>query len=252
LPARIVGYKAGISENEPSMMDEPTQRYRKIRRVLEQLVRTWPVNLPGAAYEDARVYLDFHCADCGAKLSVNDLAVVLELEMLRLGTVDTRRVPYYDPICVRCYIGGAAPVCSVADHIEPAISAMSDDLLLETRSVADVITRPDACQLSRHMTTELSQAIPTNTAMLPDKHAEKMTIRHVPVNRRSWRDGHSWYLIGAMILVLLMSIVLLAFQPAGHVVTIPTHPTPGARSATGHPAAILARPTGGLLACCRG
>jgi hypothetical protein len=98
-------------------MDEPTQRYREIRALLEHLVATWPWNRPGTAFENAKVYLDFHCAHCGAKLSINDLAVVLELEMLRLGTVDARRVPASDPICARCYLRCAAPVCHVPDRV---------------------------------------------------------------------------------------------------------------------------------------
>jgi hypothetical protein len=48
---------------------------------------------------------------------MSDLAVVLELEMLRLGTVDADKVPFYDPICVRCYIRRAAPECHSADHV---------------------------------------------------------------------------------------------------------------------------------------
>ncbi len=233
-------------------MDESTQHYREIRALLEQLVARWPWDRPGTAFESAKIYLDFHCADCGAKLSVNDLAVVLELEMLRLGTADTRSVPYCDPICVRCYIGHAASVCSVADHTGPAISVTSGGLLLDTRRAADVIKPPDTRLPTLDMTNELSQANATNTAMLPDTHGAGITNRNVPVKRRSWRHLRSWYLIGAIILVVVISIVLLAFQPARHAVTAPTHATPGAMPPNRHGAAILAQPGGALLACCQG
>src|SRR6266511_2612730 len=203
------------NELKSTAMDESTQHYREIRALLEQLVARWPWDRPGTAFESAKIYLDFHCADCGAKLSVNDLAVVLELEMLRLGTADTRSVPYCDPICVRCYIGHAASVCSVADHTGPAISVTSGGLLLDT-------------------------------------HGAGITNRNVPVKRRSWRHLRSWYLIGAIILVVVISIVLLAFQPARHAVTAPTHATPGAMPPNRHGAAILAQPGGALLACCQG
>src|SRR5581483_5874716 len=110
-------------------MDESTQRYREIRSLLADLVATWPWDRPGAPFEAAKVYLDFHCVDCGRKLSVNDLAVVLELEMLRLGTVDARKVPYYEPICVRCYVVRAGPECRIPDRSRLTISTVSIDAI---------------------------------------------------------------------------------------------------------------------------
>jgi hypothetical protein len=83
--------------------DELLQRYHEVRLLLEDLVAVWPLFLPGTAYENARFYLDFHCAACGTRLTMNDLAGVLELELVRLGTVDVRDVPRTDAQCLDCY-----------------------------------------------------------------------------------------------------------------------------------------------------
>jgi hypothetical protein len=83
--------------------EELLQRYYEVRLLLEDLVAAWPLFLPGSAYEHARCYLDFHCAECGARLTMNDLAGVLELELVRLGTVDVREVTRADAQCLDCY-----------------------------------------------------------------------------------------------------------------------------------------------------
>jgi hypothetical protein len=49
-------------------MDEPTQPYHEIRALLADLVASWPWDGLGTAFENAKVDLDFHCADCAAKL----------------------------------------------------------------------------------------------------------------------------------------------------------------------------------------
>jgi hypothetical protein len=83
--------------------DELLQRYHEVRLLLEDLVAAWPLFLPGSADEHARFYLDFHCAECGVRLTMNDLAGVLELELVRLGTIDVREVPHADAQCLDCY-----------------------------------------------------------------------------------------------------------------------------------------------------
>lgn len=49
-------------------MSEQTQRYQEIRRVLEELVASYPLDYPIDAYVAACYYLSEHCEDCGARL----------------------------------------------------------------------------------------------------------------------------------------------------------------------------------------
>jgi hypothetical protein len=127
--------------------DELLQRYHEVRLLLEDLVAAWPLFLPGTAYEHARFYLDFHCAACGAKLTMNDLAGVLELELVRLGTVDVREVPRADAQCLDCYRAqqrGEGVVLSLEPHpIDPgAPSRLLPNDVIEDASAPRSSPRP--------------------------------------------------------------------------------------------------------------
>jgi hypothetical protein len=56
-------------------MSEQTQRYREVRRALEELVANYPLDYPIDAYVAACYYLSEHCEDCGARLRDNTLSV---------------------------------------------------------------------------------------------------------------------------------------------------------------------------------
>jgi len=49
-------------------MSEQTQHYSEIRRVLEELVASYPLDYPIDAYVAACYYLSEHCEECGARL----------------------------------------------------------------------------------------------------------------------------------------------------------------------------------------
>jgi hypothetical protein len=210
-------------------MDEPTQPYHEVRALLENLVASWPWDRPGTAFENAKVYLDFHCADCGAKLGVNDLAVVLELEMLRLGTVDARRVPSFDPICVRCYLRRAAPAC----HAFPAPLARTAGGDARYRANAQSV---DAGAL--HASADTIRA-PTmhNPARPKAKHLMPLgssPLQHTPQPARSrqpiqrpwwWRYAGECLLgVALLLIVLALGIALNNVPWQAHTSTL-TRPT---------------------------
>jgi hypothetical protein len=56
-------------------MSEQTQRYQEVRRVLEELVASYPLDYPIDAYVAACYYLSEHCEDCGARLRDNALSL---------------------------------------------------------------------------------------------------------------------------------------------------------------------------------
>jgi len=56
-------------------MSEQIQRYREVRRALEELVANYPLDYPIDAYVAACYYLSEHCEDCGARLRDNTLSV---------------------------------------------------------------------------------------------------------------------------------------------------------------------------------
>jgi|SRR5581483_8900468 len=224
-------------------MDESTQRYREIRSLLADLVATWPWDRPGAPFEAAKVYLDFHCVDCGRKLSVNDLAVVLELEMLRLGTVDARKVRYYDPICVRCYVVRAGLECSIPGPLRLAASTALTEAIPAARTGSDkVIHRSDSLDSYSMITAD---TVPIRhaaaDALLP--HAG-MQIRANPEapRQRFARYLSSWQadlLFGALMLVVLIVVLLLVSQPARHAVTPPPSLIPATMPAHHQGASLL-------------
>lgn len=51
-----------------------TQDYRELRVLIEDLVRTWPQTITSPAVEEARRYLRSHCHECGARLTVEQIA----------------------------------------------------------------------------------------------------------------------------------------------------------------------------------
>jgi len=225
-------------------MDELTQRYREIRRLLEQLVAAWPLDRPGTAFENAKVYLDFHCTECGASLSMNDLAVVLELEMLRLGTVDTRRVPYYDPNCIRCYIRRAAPASAPSESPLRSMSPRLVRLLPDT----DDATKADICHLERAVTRSqttknCSPGDRAGTLLLPETDITAMTISPIARSHvRAWYNAHdSFLVIAAIMIVLLIGMALLVFEPDQHAAGPPMYATPHAIPTKRHGAAMLLR-----------
>ena len=187
-------------------MDEQPQRYHEVRALLADLVASWPWDRPGTPFENARIYLDFHCADCGAKLSVNDLAVVLELEMLRLGTVDARKVPYNDPICVRCYIRRAAPVCRFV---------------------------PDAVDGMARI-----EEYPTPLGSSPLQGTAQHVVSRQPIQPRRawwwWHAGASFLVVAMLLIVLALGIALRSFPTQAHTSTL-THPTAPAMTTTAAP-----------------
>jgi hypothetical protein len=92
-------------------LDEQTQRYRVIRRVLTQLVTTMP-GVPdrirsGTAFQAARLYLQGHCVECGATLERHDYVLVHAQEMLRIGTSVASDVANIS-ICPDCYTARCA------------------------------------------------------------------------------------------------------------------------------------------------
>jgi len=182
-------------------MDEPTQPYHEARALLADLVASWPWDRPGTAFENAKVYLDFHCADCGAKLSVNDLAVVLELEMLRHGAVDARRMPYFDPICVRCYLRRAAPVCHFASRrVDNAMWGVA-------RSDSGTCRTDNGSLPAPTNTTTLTERLPVPLESTPPPHPAQPTLDRP---QRAWW----WQPAGACVLVVAVLLIVLAFGMA--------------------------------------
>lgn len=221
-------------------MDESTHRYRELRSLLEDLVASWPWDRPGTPFEAAKVYLDFHCADCGAKLSVNDLAVVLELEMLRLGTIDARSVPYYAPICVRCYLLRAGPACRTPDR---------STLTLSTASIEAVPAAPIGSDQAIHLSDGLASAsvLRTGTALtrqvaavaLPQQAGSPLPTSLTPPRQRS---SHSWLAdltFGVLMLVVLIVVLLMVFQPVRHAVIAPPAATPATTPAAHQGASLV-------------
>jgi hypothetical protein len=194
-------------------MDESTHRYREIRSLLEDLVASWPWDQPCTPFEAAKVYLDFHCADCGARLSVNDLSVVLELEMLRLGTVDARKVAYYDPICVRCCVVRAGPACRIPDRSRLAVSTESFEAIPAAHIGPDQVM---------HLCLASSSALRTDTA--PTRHVAAVALpqqagRPLPTILAPSRQRfpYSWQVdltFGVLMLVALIVVLLMVSQPA--------------------------------------
>ena len=222
--------------------DESTEQYREIRALLERLVASWPWDRPGTAFEDAKIYLDFHCADCGTKLSVNDLAVVLELEMLRLGTVDAAKVPFYDPICVRCYIRRAAPECRPAEPVVNRASGMelrrphhgcarAHPMLLASADPAHVLAFQSATGATE------GHPAPLSSSPLQPLIQDTMSSRS-PQFRCAWRWRHAgeWLLASAVLLIALaLGIALLSLPRQVHTSTL-TRPTAPAEPLTATPA----------------
>jgi len=192
-------------------MDEPTQPYHEIRALLADLVASWPWDRPGTAFENAKVYLDFHCAECGTKLNLNDLAVVLELEMLRHGTVDTCNVPYFDPICVRCYIQSAAPVCHFA-------SSTTDNLVWGVARSDSGICRTD------------NGSLPASATTTPIPHTAQPTLALL---QRPWwwrHAGECLLVVAVLLIVLALGMALKSFPPRLRTSTITRPPTPAVTS----------------------
>jgi hypothetical protein len=185
-------------------MDESTHRYREIRALLEHLVASWPWGRPGTPFENAKVYLDFHCADCGIKLRLNDLVVVLELEMLRIGTVDIRVIEVYDPLCVRCYIQRFAPLCGTA-YRTPMIADQTSG-----------VQEPTVAEPCLYYPVEFPSASPVSE-------------RHQGQHELS--KSERLLAIGVIIMALVLVFALLSAQPGAHIITtvppaIPTIPQP--------------------------
>jgi len=208
-------------------MDEPTQRYREVRTLLEQLVAAWPWDRPGTAFENAKVYLDFHCADCGAKLCVNDLAVVLELEMLRLGTVDARKVPYSDPICVRCYIRRAAPECHAVDHMVDRTAGIDARHLLDARGRGHgaLLASADTFHaLALQSATGATEEYPAPLGSSPLQHTAQHTVfQQLLQSQRAWwwRHAGECFLVVAMLLIVLaLGLALNSFPRRAHTSTL--------------------------------
>lgn len=210
-------------------MDEPTQPYHEVRALLENLVASWPWDRPGTAFENAKVYLDFHCAECGAKLGMNDLAVVLELEMLRLGTVDARRMPAFDPICVRCYLRRAAPAC----HAFPAPLARTTGGDARYRPDAQSV---DAGALRASADTTLAPTMqspagpkaehPVPLGSSPLQDTPQPARSRQPIQRPWWwRYAGEYLLVVALLLIVLaLGIALSSFPKQAHTSTL-TRPT---------------------------
>lgn len=209
-------------------MVEPSQPYREIRALLADLVALWPWDRPGTAFENAKVYLDFHCAECGAKLSVKDLAVVLELEMLRHGTVDTRKVPYFDPICVRCYIQRAAPAC----YISPSTV---DDVMWGVVRSDSVPCRTDSVSLPAPAnTTTLVERLPIPLESTPPRHPAQPTLAR-PQRPWWWRHaGECLLVVAVLLIVLALGMALNRFPPRLHT-SILTRPDAPAMTTTAVP-----------------
>jgi hypothetical protein len=221
-------------------MDEPTQRYREIRTLLEQLVASWPWDRPGTAFENAKVYLDFHCADCGNKLSMNDLAVVLELEMLRLSTVDARKVPYYDPVCVRCYIRRAAPECRSADYVVDRAGGVDARRLLDDTAgghAALVAPAGTAHALALQNTTSVAEErLARGSSQLLHPIQGTVSDKQTLPQRAWWRRhiGKCLLVVAMLLIVLALGIALRSFPPRAHTSTL-TRPTAPAVPTTAVP-----------------
>jgi hypothetical protein len=222
-------------------MDEQPERYREVRALLEQLVASWPWDRPGAAFENAKVYLDFHCADCGAKLSVNDLAVVLELEMLRLGTVDARKVPSFDPICVRCYIRRAAPECRAVDHVVDRTVGMDACRLVDARGAehgALLASAGTTHALALQNATGTREEHPAPLRSSPLLHPIQDAMSSQPTRSQRawwWRHTGKCFLVVAMLLIVLaLGIALRSFPSRAHTSTL-TRPTAPAVPTTAVP-----------------
>ena len=88
-------------------MNKHTDRYRKIRGVLKQLVTNMPSGpdrpRPDTALQTAHTYLHDHCAECGATLERHDYALVHAQEMVRIGTSVASDIADM-PICPECYM----------------------------------------------------------------------------------------------------------------------------------------------------
>jgi len=210
-------------------MDEPTQPYHEIRALLADLVAAWPWDRPGTAFENAKVYLDFHCADCGAKLGVNDLAVVLELEMLRLGTVDARRVPSFDPICVRCYIRRAAPECHPLSS-SLARLAGGDARYLPDAERMDLGALRVSADTPRAPTMQIPagprQEYPVPLGSSPLQHTPQPALSRQPIQRPWWwrYAGECFLAVALLLIVLALGIALSSFPQQTHTSTL-TRPT---------------------------
>jgi hypothetical protein len=210
-------------------MDEPTQPYHEIRALLADLVASWPWDRPGTAFENAKVYLDFHCADCGAKLGVNDLAVVLELEMLRLGTVDARKVPSFDPICARCYLRRAAPAChSLSSSLarlaggDARYRADAERMDLGTLRVSADTPHAPTMQIPAGPSRE--QPVPLGSS--PLQHRPQPALSRQPIQRPWWwrYAGECVLVVALLLIALALGIALSTFPKQTHTSTL-TRPT---------------------------
>ncbi len=212
-------------------INESTQPYREIRALLGRLVASWPWDRPGTAFENAKAYPDFHCADCGRTLSVHDLAVVLELEMLRVGTVDAHKVPYYAPICTRCYIAQAALACEVIDQTTLPLSRVAAGLLTDRHS--DVAAE-DAEQ-GEHQANAVEQWQHPASPMRDQhtgatdhrQHEERAPALSETRRQRMWplRTKQSWLVtIGVVLIGILLGLLLLALRSGTPTLHILAHP----------------------------
>ena len=106
-------------------MNKHTDRYRKIRGVLKQLVTNMPSGpdrpRPGTALQMAHTYLRDHCAECGATLERDDYALVHAQEMVRIGTTTASDVTNLS-ICPDCYVLR----CVVRQRFAPANTPEQD------------------------------------------------------------------------------------------------------------------------------
>lgn len=200
--------------------EEVVQRYREIRALLEQLVATWPWDCPGTAFEDAKVYLDFHCADCGIKLSMSDLAVVLELEMLRLGTVDARKVPFYEPICVRCYIRRAAPECRSAEHVGNRAGWLELRRPLNGHGTGQPMLLVSA-DSSRALAFQNNATSATEGHSAPMRSSLLQTPMQDVVSGQPTRFNHAWWWRHAGECLLVAAVLLMALALGMALISIP-------------------------------
>jgi hypothetical protein len=222
-------------------MDEQPQRYREVRALLEHLVASWPWDRLGTAFENAKVYLDFHCADCAAKLGVDDLAVVLELEMLRLGTVDARKVPSFDPICVRCSMRRGAPECRVVSHVVDRTGGMEACRLVDARGAEHEALLASAgtthaLALQKATGTREEHPAPLRSSPLLPPIQDAMSSQPTRSQRAwSWRHTGECFLVVAMLLIVLaLGIALSSFPKQVRISTL-TRPTARAAPAIAVP-----------------
>lgn len=218
-------------------MDESPQPYREVRALLADLVASWPWDRPGTPFENAKVYLDFHCAECGTRLSLNDLAVVLELEMLRLGTADARKVPYHDPICVRCYIRRAAPVCRLDPDAADGMVGIDARYLSDARSMDHGALQASARVIhirAPRNSAGLREEHPAPLGSSPLQDTARCAVSRQPIwpQRTWWRYAGACLLVVAMLLIALaLDIALHSFPTQAHTSTL-THPTTPAMTTT--------------------